>query len=78
VDCHPVRPQPNDRSWGTFTTFTSKDGLPDNAVEAILEDDQGSLWLATHNGLSQFRPLNPQDRASLSHDKVNAIQGRSS
>ena len=45
-----------DRSRGTFTTFTRKDGLPDNAVEAILEDDQGSLWLPTHNGLSQFRP----------------------
>jgi signal transduction histidine kinase/ligand-binding sensor domain-containing protein/CheY-like chemotaxis protein len=46
-----------DRGRGTFTTFTRKDGLPDNAIEGILEDDQGSLWLATNNGLSQFRPL---------------------
>jgi signal transduction histidine kinase/ligand-binding sensor domain-containing protein/CheY-like chemotaxis protein len=46
-----------DRSRGTFTSFTRKDGLPDNAVQAILEDDRGSLWLATHDGLSQFRPL---------------------
>ena len=45
-----------DRGRGTFTTYTRKDGLPDNAVQAILEDDQGSLWLATHNGLSQFLP----------------------
>ena len=45
-----------DRSRGIFTTFTRQDGLPDNAVQAILEDDQGSLWLATNNGLSQFRP----------------------
>jgi signal transduction histidine kinase/ligand-binding sensor domain-containing protein/CheY-like chemotaxis protein len=46
-----------DRNRGTFTTFTRRDGLPDNDVEGILEDDQGDLWLATHNGLSQFRPL---------------------
>ena len=46
-----------DRGRGTFTTFTRKDGLPDNAIEAILEDNHGSLWLATNNGLSQFSPL---------------------
>jgi two-component system sensor histidine kinase ChiS len=46
-----------DRNRGTFTTYTRRDGLPDNAVQAILEDDHGALWLATHNGLSQFRPL---------------------
>ena len=45
-----------DRNRGTFTTFTSKDGLPDNAIQGILEDEHGSLWLPTHNGLSQFHP----------------------
>ena len=45
-----------DRSQGAFTAFTTKDGLPDDAIEAILEDGQGYLWLATHNGLSRFHP----------------------
>ena len=45
-----------DRSRGTFTAFTTKDGLPDDTIEAILEDGQGYLWLATHNGLSRFHP----------------------
>lgn len=45
-----------DRSRGTFTAFTTKDGLPDNAIKAILEDNRGYLWLATHNGLSRFDP----------------------
>ena len=45
-----------DRSRGTFTIFTTKDGLPDNTIKAILEDAQGYLWLATHDGLSRFDP----------------------
>ena len=45
-----------DRSSGSFTSFTKKNGLPDNKIEAILEDDQGYLWLATPNGLSRFHP----------------------
>ena len=28
-----------DRNRGTFTTFTRKDGLPDNAIQGILEDE---------------------------------------
>src|SRR5208337_1183532 len=45
-----------DRSRGTFTTFTTKDGLPGDAITAILEDARGYLWLATHDGLSRFDP----------------------
>ncbi len=45
-----------DRSRGTFTTVTTKDGLPDNAVKPILKDAWGYLWLATHDGLSRFDP----------------------
>ena len=45
-----------DGSRGTFTTFTTTDGLPDNAIKGIQEDAQGYLWLATYNGLSRFHP----------------------
>ena len=41
---------------GTFTRFTTKDGLPDSMVKGILEDRHGDLWLATPNGLSHFSP----------------------
>ncbi|HVO72799.1 MAG TPA: two-component regulator propeller domain-containing protein, partial [Ignavibacteriaceae bacterium] len=34
--------------------YTSKDGLPDNAVNSILEDDQGDLWIGTNAGISFF------------------------
>jgi ligand-binding sensor domain-containing protein len=36
-----------DRTHGTFATFSLKDGLPDDEIEAILEDGRGDLWLAT-------------------------------
>src|SRR4029079_17409181 len=44
--------------WGraSFTRFTVADGLVDNNVMALLEDDDGSLWLSTKRGLSRFPP----------------------
>lgn len=34
--------------------FSVKDGLPDNSIYSILEDDSGNLWLGTGNGISYF------------------------
>ena len=34
--------------------YTSADGLIDNRVEALLEDRQGALWMATLGGISRF------------------------
>ena len=40
----------------TFDRISTADGLIDNNVMAILEDDDGSLWLSTKRGLSRFDP----------------------
>ncbi|MCD6116457.1 response regulator [bacterium] len=46
----------------TFTRFTRKDGLANDMVYAILEEDDttnskcGNLWLSTNKGLSKFDP----------------------
>lgn len=37
-----------------FKTYTTEDGLPDNTVKAILEDDHGNLWVSTNKGISKF------------------------
>jgi len=34
------------------SSFSVKDGLPDNSIKSILEDDGGNLWLGTGNGIS--------------------------
>ncbi len=39
----------------SFERFTIKDGLVDNDVESLAEDDQGNLWLAGR-GLTRFNP----------------------
>jgi streptogramin lyase len=45
-----------DRNTGEFTIFNEHDGLPNNAVEGILEGSADRLWLSTGNGLSRFDP----------------------
>jgi len=40
-----------------FTRFTESDGLIDDDVMGIVEDDDGSLWLSTKRGLSRFDPV---------------------
>ncbi len=46
-----------DYTTGKFTTYTTRQGMPDNTVYSILEDDKNRLWLATANGLSKFDPV---------------------
>ncbi|QQS51247.1 MAG: hypothetical protein IPM71_00550 [Bacteroidota bacterium] len=36
--------------------YLETNGLANNVVYAILEDDDGFLWLSTNNGLSKFNP----------------------
>jgi len=40
----------------TFTHYREQDGLANDTVIDILEDDRGTLWIATDNGLSKFDP----------------------
>lgn len=38
-----------------FTAYTTAQGLANNSVRGILEDDKGCLWIATNNGLSRLK-----------------------
>lgn len=38
----------------TLRYFTTEDGLPNNAVVSIIEDENGYIWMATHGGLSRY------------------------
>ncbi|WP_316785244.1 two-component regulator propeller domain-containing protein [Pedobacter frigiditerrae] len=38
----------------TFRTYAAKEGLAEDNILAILEDDRGFLWLSSENGLIKF------------------------
>jgi len=44
------------QSSGKFIHYTEEEGLPNNVVYGILEDDAGFLWLSTNQGLARFDP----------------------
>jgi ligand-binding sensor domain-containing protein len=46
------------REDDTFTSFTTKDGLPNDVVYKIMEDNKGLFWLTSNSGLSCFNPGN--------------------
>lgn len=43
-----------DRGTGKYEQFTTSEGLPNNTVLRILEDQSGQLWMSTYNGLSRM------------------------
>ena len=51
-------------------SFTTNDGLANNTVLGIVEDNSGMLWIATANGLSIF---NPKTEAFSSFSKEDGL-----
>ena len=45
-----------DLRTGTFTAYTTRQGLPNNVVYGILSDKRGNLWVSTNQGLCRFAP----------------------
>lgn len=45
-----------DQQTGKFKTYTEKEGLSNNNILGIIEDDQHNLWISTDHGLSKFDP----------------------
>ncbi len=41
-----------------FISFTENEGLPNNVIYGILEDDNHNLWLSTNKGISKFDTSN--------------------
>ncbi len=43
------------------TNYTKKDGISDNVIYGIIEDDENNLWLSTNNGISIIKYSNRKD-----------------
>lgn len=60
-----------DPQSGDFTAYRDVDGLPSNAIYAILEDNEHRLWLSTNKGLCRFTPASGQAEI---YDLSNGLQ----
>ncbi|MGB6038049.1 MAG: two-component regulator propeller domain-containing protein, partial [Cryomorphaceae bacterium] len=49
-----VHGQNSDKEPLYFQTYTIEDGLPDNWIRDVTQDQQGTIWIATASGLSKF------------------------
>jgi signal transduction histidine kinase/ligand-binding sensor domain-containing protein len=58
---------------GVFTRFTTRDGLPNEHVSQILEDDQNQLWLGTRAGIVRVAKSDLTNLAKGSPGLVNFI-----
>lgn len=50
----------NDGRVVGFTRWTRRDGLVSDATMAVLQDDDGSLWISSREGLSRLDPVTGQ------------------
>ena len=55
-------------------SFTTNNGLANNAVKGIVEDNNGMLWIATDNGLSIFNPKTEQFSSFFKDDGLLSSQ----
>ncbi|MBK9539111.1 MAG: response regulator [Flavobacteriales bacterium] len=60
-----------DKRTGTFERFTTGNGLPNNVIYGLLNDDDGQLWMSTNKGLSRF---DPKTRTTLNFDARHGLQ----
>jgi signal transduction histidine kinase/ligand-binding sensor domain-containing protein len=58
----------------TATHIMKKDGLGDNMVYGILEDGEGTLWMSTNGGISNFDPDTRQFRNYGLDDGLMALE----
>ncbi|MGB4974593.1 MAG: two-component regulator propeller domain-containing protein, partial [Cyclobacteriaceae bacterium] len=63
-----------DTKTGIATHVTIKDGLPSNTLYGILEDDNGTLWISTNNGISNYDPDTKQFRNYGLDDGLMALE----
>jgi len=60
-----------DYNTDNFTSFKEHDGLPNDVVYGILEDEHNNLWLSTNSGLSKF---NTQAYTFRNYDVYDGLQ----
>ena len=63
-----------DESTRQLKQYTTADGLPNNVVQGIMEDEMSRLWLSTDKGLSCFDPQTGRFRNYIDSDGLQSNQ----
>lgn len=67
------RTKKDDGSY-SFQSYTTSDGLANNNVKGLLEDDLGNLWISTINGLSCYNKANDSFTNYFKEDGLESNQ----
>lgn len=64
-----------------FRTFTVKDGLPDDNIVSVEEDDDGNIWMGTLNGIANLQVISGSNVSEMtfrvrSFGIIDGLQGR--
>lgn len=59
---------------GTFQRYSIEEGLPDNVIYTIAEDDSGNLWMGTNKGLCRFDPVTLHVRTFTPSDGIQSYE----
>jgi len=59
---------------GTFTNYTMEEGLPENQVYRVLEDDRDHLWISSAKGLIELNPKNGKMKLYRANDGLPTEQ----
>ena len=60
-----------DPGTNTFYHFRKKDGLPNDAIYCLLNDERGNIWVSTNHGLSRF---DPNTEIFTNYDMTDGLQ----
>lgn len=62
---------PTNTSKAKFKSYRKQNGLPNNVVKGILEDDDANLWISTNKGISKF---DPEKETFMNYDINDGLQ----
>jgi signal transduction histidine kinase/ligand-binding sensor domain-containing protein len=61
-----------DPASDSFTVYNDTEGLPNNVIYGILEDEAGNLWLSTNLGIARFDPRTGTSRNYTTADGLQS------
>jgi signal transduction histidine kinase/ligand-binding sensor domain-containing protein len=63
------------RETSTFTNYTTAQGLTDNTIAGILEDNHHNLWISTNNGISKATIDTTKEKIELTFRNYSTFDG---